>query len=178
MPPIRFGEGFWLWLGVLLGLVFALRLGLGFGAVQHPAVSPGHQCHRVTGVRAEHGARQAGSRTGTPPGRLRCWRPAGAAGCWRGGGDARAGSALYRPPPAQPRLPAPAGGRGAAGSSPPPPRSPPLLTLPRTAPRSGRPHAWAPLPPPTPAGAPPRATTGQGLAGIPPISGGAASPPR
>lgn len=35
MPPIRFGEGFWLWLGVLLGLVFALRL----GAVQHQAIS-------------------------------------------------------------------------------------------------------------------------------------------
>lgn len=116
MLPIRFGEGFGLGLGT--------RLGLGLGAVQHPAVSPGHQCHRVAGVRAERGARQAGSGTGTPPGRLRCSRPAGAAGCWRGGGDARAGSALYRSAPAQPRLPAPAGGRGAAGSSPPRPAPP------------------------------------------------------
>lgn len=166
MLPIRFGEGFGLGLGT--------RLGLGLGAVQHPAVSPGHQCHRVARVRAERGARQAGSGTGTPPGRLRCWRPAGAAGRRRCTGR-------LCPLPFRPSTAAAAG----AGGRPrcrrelaPPPRSPSLLTRPRTAPRSGRPHARAPLPPPTPAGAPPRATTGRGLAGTPPISGGAASPRR
>lgn len=172
MLPIRFGEGFWLWLGVLLGLVFALRLGLGFGAVQHPAVSPGHQCHRVTGVRAEHG------QDGDTPGAAPLLAPRRRGGLLAGRRRCTGRLCPLPSPPSTAAAAGPGGRPRCRRELATPPRSPPLLTLPRTAPRSGRPHAWAPLPPPTPAGAPPRATTGRGLADIPPISGGAASPPR